>query len=443
MAKKVNSNLLFSIVLVVINLVVGQAVRCYADADTAVDTAKNQDKLLPDHQIQYKETLSPEWKVNWDLARSLYREKKYPEALVQYEILFTQKGNVDEARWEYASILMYLKRWESAKGELEKLLATEPESIRYCLAMAAVSLETGNIDNSINLYEKLLGQPASDSEKFIILKGLIKAYEILEQKGDVVVFLEQLIALNPQDVDLQIKQVDLELQSGNFDKAKLLCSKLEQSWPQDINVMILCARVEEGLNKNKDAISYWQKVIALDPDNAEAHDRLYNLYYENESWAKSFSQLEYLLKMTPTDVTLLGRAADLNMHLGRVDHALQYYEFGLTVDPFNTDLAEGKKKAQKIMAEDLLVLVKNDGGKKLWQDLFLVTPDSPGVYREVAKLLREQGQVDKLIEVLRILNRHAPDDQQIYDELAFLLEKQGYVDELSALQASRSSLDKP
>lgn len=438
-----NSNLFFSIVLVVINLVVGQVVLCYADADTEVSPAKTQDKLLPDHQIQYEETLSPEWKVNWDLARSLYREKKYPEALVQYEILFTQKGNVDEARWEYVSILMYLKRWEKAKAELEKLLATEPESIRYRLAMAAVSLETGNTDNSIILYEKLLGQPVAESEKVIILKGLIKAYEVLGQQDDVVVFLEQLIALNPQDVDLRIKQVALELRLGNVDKAQLLCSKLEQSWPQNINVLILCARVEEGRNQNKGAVSYWQKVIALDPENTEAHIRLYNLYYENENWAMSFSHLEHLLKMTPTDVTLLGQAADLNMHLGRVDHALQYYEFGLTIDPFNTELAERKKKAQIIMAEDLLVLVKNDGGKKLWQDLFLVTPDSPGVYCEVARLLREQGQVAELIEVLRLLNRHAPDDRQIYDELAFLLEQQGYVDELSALQASRSSMDKP
>ena len=144
--------------------------------------------------------------------------------------------------------------------------------------------------------------------------------------------------------------------------------------------------------------------------------------------------------MTPNDVVLLERAADLNMRLGRVDHALQYYEYGLAVDPLNKNIIEGKGKAQKILAQDLLVLVKNDGGKKLWQDLVQVAPDSVGIYREIAQLLRDQGQVDELIEVLTLLAKQSPDDQQIYEELVFLLKKQGYMDQLSALQTSRSDL---
>ena len=92
------------------------------------------------------------------------------------------------------------------------------------------------------------------------------------------------------------------------------------------------------------------------------------------------------------------------------------------------------------MAKDLLSLVKNDGGNKLWQDLVQVAPDSAGIYREIARLLRDQGEVDELIDVLTLLAKQAPDDQQIYEELTSLLKKQGYVDKLSALQASRSDL---
>ena len=437
-----NGKLFISYFFVVVSLLGVLVMSSFAgDIDTRISLAKAQEKLVPDHEIQYEEILSPNWKVNWDLARSLYRDKKYPEALVQYEILFTQKENIDEARWEYVTILIYLNRWDNAKSELEKLLATEPESIVYRLAMAQVSLETGNLDGAIAIYSQLHGLLISNAEKVLVLKGLVKGYELRGQIAEAAVLLQQLISLEPQDIDLQLKQAELELKLGNFIMAQVICDKLEQSWPQDVAVLVICARVEESLDRGDVASTYWQKIIALDPDNPEAHEHLYSFYFEKKNWAMSFNHLECLIKMMPNDVVLLERAADLNMRLGRVDHALQYYEYCLAVDPLNKNIIEGKSKAQKILAKDLLVLVKNDGGKKLWQDLVQVAPDSVGIYREIAQLLRDQGQVDELIEVLTLLAKQAPDDQQIYEELASLLKKQGYMDKLSALQASRSDLN--
>lgn len=438
------NKLFFSFVFIAINLVVVQVSFCHAaDDNLAIPQATSQEELVPDHEIQYEEALSPDWKANWDLARSLYRDNKYSEALVQYEILFTQKENIHEARWEYVSILMYLKRWENAKGELEKLLATEPESIRYRLAMAKVCLELGNFDSAVAIYSQLHGLPISEDEKVMVLKGLVNAYELLGQKAEAAVLLGQLITLKPQDYALQLKQAALELELDNIDRAKELCNKLELSQPRDVAVLSLQARVEERLNNNDNAATYWQKIIGLDPDNTEAHHHLYLYYFANSNWSMSFNHLEQLIRSTPSDVVLLGQAADLNMRLGRIDRALEYYEFGLAVDPLNKDIVEGKNRAQKILAKDLLALVENEGGKKLWQDLVKVAPDCVGVYREIAQLLREQGKVDELIEVLKLLNKKVPDDHQIYEKLASLLEHRGLVDELSALQASRAGLKKP
>jgi hypothetical protein len=56
----------------------------------------------------------------------------------------------------------------------------------------------------------------------------------------------------------------------------------------------------------------------------------------------------------------------------------------------------------------------------------------------MASMLREQGKVNELIEVLILLNKQMPGDQQIYDELATLLEQQGHLEELSALRVTGS-----
>jgi predicted Zn-dependent protease len=153
--------------------------------------------------------------------------------------------------------------------------------------------------------------------------------------------------------------------------------------------------------------------------------------------------LKSLVKAKPDDISLLERAAELNMKMDRIDRALHYYEYGLAVDPLNMKLVAGKEQAQKKLAADLLSLVENNGSKKLWQDLVKVAPDSAGIYREIAVLLREKQKVDELIEVLTLLNRQDPDDQLIYEELAGLLEQQGMIEQLSALRAGRAAMDQP
>lgn len=432
--------LFFSILLAILNLGVVQVLLCHADDPAAVSVqATVQDTLVPNHEIKYQETHSPDWKTNWDIARSLYRDKRYPEALVQYEMLFAQKENIDEARWEYVSILLFLKRWDNAKVELEKLLATEPESTRYRLAMATVNRETGNLENAVALYVELLGQAISETDTIMVLEGLLRTREALGQKEEAATLLGQLIFLKPHDLSLLLRQAALELELGNVAGAKELCSRFDQSASQqDVAALALHARIEEKLHNSDTAAAYWQQVITLDPDNTEAHQQLYRYYFANSNWAMSFNHLEPLVKKAPNDVLLLARAAELNLRMGRVDRALKYYEYGLAVDPLNRDIAEGKKRAQKILAQDMLVLVENDGGKKLWQDLVNVAPDCAGIYREMANLLREQGKVNELIEVLILLNKQMPGDQLIYDELATLLEQQGHLEELSALRGTGS-----
>ena len=255
--------------------------------------------------------------------------------------------------------------------------------------------------------------------------------------------IQQLVSLEPKDFDLQLKQATVELELNNVIKAKELCNKLELSRPQDVTVLSLQAVLEDRLNYKDSASTYWQKVIALNPVNVEAHSYLSTYYFDKGNWAMSFKHLEPLVKITPKDVDLLIRAADLNLRLDRIDRALTYYEYGLAIDPLNKEIIDGKNRAQKILAKDLLALVENEGGKTLWQDVVKVTSDYTAVYREIANLLRDMGKIDSLIEVLTLLNKQVPGDQQVYEELASLLKQQGRVNELSALQTSRSEMNKP
>lgn len=422
-------------IFILMNIFFLQVPFCLADEDSSLDSSRVVAKeLVPGDQVHYEESLSPDWKANWDLARSLYREKKYPEALVQYEILFSQKENIDEARWEYASLLMHMERWEKAKTELEKLLAVEPEGIRYRMALAKVYVQLGNLENAVTVYEKLLELPELKEGKIEMLENLAAIYQSQGKKEAALRMLEQLRTLRPDDSNLLLEQALLELELNNISRARELCSMLEQDRPRDIQILTLQAEIEERANNAEKAAECWEKISILDPDNLEAHRRLYAYYLSREDWAKSFIHLEHLIKATPNDSDLLTAAAELNMHLDRLDRALRYYEYALAVDPADQHIIAGKKQAQRILAKDLLPLVENEEGERIWQDLAKVAPDWVGVYSEIATLLRNKGNTDKLVEILILLNRHEPGDQKIYQELMALLEQQGRLDELPALQ---------
>lgn len=395
---------------------------------------------IPDHVIRYEENLSPLWKSTWDLARQLYRDEKYREALVQYEILLARKENIDEARWEYATILIYLGRWRQAAEQLEQLVAVDPENKKYLFDLAAVRLETGQADKAVRLYGQLCERAADDPEKESAMEGLVRSLELLGDKEAMLPLLEQLVAKKPHDQKLQKRQAALLMEMGHLDNAAAVLEKLERHWPDDAAVLSMKASLFEKSGYLDHAAVYWQKLTVLDPDNMNAHQALQHYYDQKENWKMSLRHLEAMLKKTPNSAELLERAAELNMKIGRIDDALIYYDYSLAVRPGNTSVQNKKKEAQKMLANDLLVLVENDGGRKLWQDLVQVTTDRPGIYREIAELLRRKGQTDELIDVLTLLYHENPQDEHTYRELTVLLQKNCRGEELSELLNKRDRI---
>lgn len=395
--------------------------------------AENKALSVPDHEIEYEETLSPGWKKNWDIARELYRNSKYKEALIQYELLLSEKGNVDEARWEYVTILLYLERWQSAGEQLERLVAKEPDNMDYCLAQARVEVEIGRIDIAFKIYEQLYQASPGDSWIVPVLEGLRVTLKLQQRGAESIPYLEQLIILQPDELELQMELAAFAIEKGQLGKATKILDRLEQSRGDDRVVLQLLAHLQEKLGNLDAAAGYWQQLVSIDADNTEAHDRLYRYYRDKEIWAMGLKHVEFLLKKSPSDPRLLEAAAELDARMGRLDKTLEYYEYILALQPANKDILKKKRQVQRQLAEDLVVLVENAGSQQLWQDLVKVTTDRPGVYREIADLLREKGKFNELVEVLALMVEENPHDEKTFKELAVLLKEKGRDKELRVL----------
>lgn len=81
-----------------------------------------------------------------------------------------------------------------------------------------------------------------------------------------------------------------------------------------------------------------------------------------------------------------------------------------------------------------MALIENNGSELLWKDLVQVTTDRASVYRAMAHLLRGQGKLHELADVLLVLYQEEPADALVVNEPAILLKDQQRFDELGKVR---------
>jgi tetratricopeptide (TPR) repeat protein len=111
--------------------------------------------LLPEQNIKVIGKDSPQWKTVWDEARKNALQGDFAEALNLYRELLVKKNNLEEARWELAKLLMYLKRWDEAAGSLEILIGSEPESVLYIGSLGKVMWEMEQYERAVDLFKRI------------------------------------------------------------------------------------------------------------------------------------------------------------------------------------------------------------------------------------------------------------------------------------------------
>lgn len=386
---------------------------------------------VPDRDVHYmQKSPQPRWKIDWDQARSLCRKGKIGQALVQYELLLQEKGTIDEARWEYASLLIQEKRWHQAGEQLDTLLVHDPENRKYLLARAGVSLQEGFIEQAVKQYGQLYeGRPAG-ADALPALTGLIMSLDRQGNKEAQLPLLELLLLRKPGDLSLLKRTGSLALDLGQAEKTKSLLIKQLQKYPEDVDLLRLLARAEGVLSNSEKAACYWQQLVAVYPDDVLANSSLSAYYQQLGNFKMALVHVRRLLKLDPGSADLILQAARLYRDMGRLGKALDYFSLYLEIVPENPQALKERNQTRKTLASDLVLLTENKNVEQLWKDLEEMTGDGEGVFQQLAGSLRQQGKQAELSEVLLFLYRQHPGDHRIYQELAPLLEAQGRLKEL-------------
>jgi tetratricopeptide (TPR) repeat protein len=382
----------------------------------------------PPHAISYRNETAPDWKKIWDHARNLYTRKKYEQAQVQYEVLLSRKDNIDQARWEYVSVLMNRQLWQKAHVELSILLGHDPDRAEYRLAAAEIAVGCRDFNTAVSLYaalyEKQCTAAAPNMDRARVLSGYIASLEGLHRIETVLPLMEQLVKLQPEDAGLHRRLAQMAMERKQPQRALHILAALRENNALGVAGQQIMARTYEALDKPVAAATCWQQVVGQDPGNRVANQQLITYYRSVGNRPMELKHIRALLADMPDNTVLLNRAAALNIALNRPDRALEYYNLLLAMNPGNLSVVRLKDEALHAVAAQLLGLVANSGSSLLWQDLVQVTADRVGIYRALADILRSQKRWGELYEVLLVIRREVPADKGIRDELNILIRQQ-------------------
>jgi tetratricopeptide (TPR) repeat protein len=448
--------------------------------------------LVPESDITVMGGEAVQWKLLWNAARKLARAGDYSGAIVKYESLLAQKGNLQEARWELARIHMHLEHWDKAATILELLIESDPDRGAYLDGLGRVMWEKGSYDRAVDLFRRAYEQDQTDQTA---LAGLVEGLLKLDKKEESLPYLEQLHRLQPDNIGIHRYLAMLTYDLGYYKKARPLLAELAEMKDVDQEVLIRAAKVHDALGLANIAARYWQRIVDREPDNSMAQSRLADIFENGGQLRKALPHLLFLVKHDPADARLLARIGHVYDRIGQPGKALTFYERYLKLHPddptilravVKIEAALGNKDAtlsalenyfqvepesgpadlklavrlydaagrfhkaiplyRKLLAlspddpdllaalaNDLLAIGENEGALSMWKRLAGIVDDPLTVYRPMADLLVRLGRNRELTEVLEKIHELNKQDLQTTMKLANLYLDQGRLDEAKGL----------
>jgi len=440
--------------------------------------------LLPEQKIVIEGAEIPQWKALWDEARKSAQQGDFEKSLRQYKALLVLKSNAEEARWELASLMMYLKLWDEAAELLELLIESESDSPLYVNALGKVMWEMGQYERAVDLFKKVYDKNPTDQTA---LAGLVEGLNKLDRKSEALPYLEQLTRQEPSNRGVRRYLAFLLYDAGNYEKARAHFTILSRNENVELDVLLKTAKTYERLSLEQQASIYWERILARQPDYTEAHVFLAKYYEKTGQWNRSLLHMQAVLQQRPDDTSFYARLGAMYEKAGEYGKAFTYYEKYLTQYPGDNEIMQrlnnvniamlktrqpqesmehpaaidDQKQAAMLrenirnleaagryrdaipvyrqllgifpenheiltaLANDLIAVRENEGNVSMLEFLSDIVPENMAIYRAMADLLRRLDREEELLAVMAKIHELDPGDDLTILELASLYYSRG------------------
>jgi Flp pilus assembly protein TadD len=146
---------------------------------------------------------------------------------------------------------------------------------------------------------------------------------------------------NPQDFTAQLRAAALFYQLQSLDKAELYLKRALELKPDDPDALTGMAHTKYDTGDFASAITFYEKVLSKQPDDADLRTDLGNAYVRRQPPDLERAIVEYrkALEVTPAHEQALARLADVALHKGDKQTAREAIDKLAAVNPASPSLA--------------------------------------------------------------------------------------------------------
>jgi tetratricopeptide (TPR) repeat protein len=304
-----------------------------------------------------------------------------------------------------ASLEFSAGRYESAKSRLETALARDGNQPDLAFALGQIRKATGDNEGAIKAFDRVGPDDPGYFEARVMIVSVLESENRLD---DALVEIDHLRTLrSDREIDFHAAAIRAEI--GDVDGSIALLEGLLDGSEADAEVYYQIGVVEGSHGMPDDALRSMQRVLELDPNNANA------LNYIGYSWAEKGENLAEAEE-------LIRRALEISPGDGYITDSLGWVYYKMAQTLFEESRRDEALRVLEQAHQELVQAAKLTGGDSVVSehlgDVLLLRGDKEGAlkrYEEAVGLdLREDEQPDlrKKLEQLRLdLGRVPPSSE--------------------------------
>ena len=256
----------------------------------------------------------------------------------------------------------------------------------------------------------------------------------LEESGELVAALaayQKVLTVDPGEIDLASRVASLLTRQEDFPRAVDVLKDAIKANPKEVAPYLQLAFIyAKHLQKPDQAIKFANQAIALDPEDLDAYQRIYEIELGANDSKKALATLDRAAKIDSKNPNFWTRLGKLYATILFVPEVTPTPEDLRRVSAFFKRAAENSgddAAATKDAADFYAASQQLQEAIPLYLKVLELEPDDLNVREKLATSFAITNQRGKAIEMLQEIIKQTPEKYQSYDLLAQLLDEDGRV----------------
>lgn len=341
---------------------------------------------------------------------------------------------------------------EEARQTLKDFASGQPENYQLQAALAQMHLSAGERGEAKGVYKGVIERERDSADAIDARNQLVKMYLQEKEREPAETLLKEIFELEPENGDALLIQARLKLADKDIDGAIADLRAVLKNQPDDIDAVTLLAASQERIGSNELALDYYQRALAIEPDNmaglvgtgrllladkrideAEKHLKLaYQKQPGNLEVVRLLNEL-YIRQSNWDQAREVAASLLLNQKTAAMGHYLQGRAYAAQSEPEKALQALRQSLEKEPRAVEPLQLITRIylGTNRPGEALDFVekhvggNPDQPHARELLGTLYARSGKMDKAEQTLKDLIEEQPGAISAYRQLGAVYMAQG------------------